>query len=157
MNYSCPLDELKSLYQRIFWLKKIYSLKGYTYADFKKSVEENERDFLMKKRKMNEDIKNFDVYFLDITTGRLIKTTQIKSTDDYNHYMFHLHHYIKDYEKNKKWYDERGIKQKLILMPIIVHEYVHNQGIKAISDEEFKARFKISKWDLIFNRKYSAY
>ncbi len=110
------------------------------------------------KPSMNEDIKEFDIFILT-KSGQLKKIDWIKSTDDYNHYMLNLHHYIPrhDFNKNRKWYEERKIKQKLILMPIVTHEAVHNIGIKNYSDEEFKARYKISKWDLLFNRKFSEY
>ena len=112
----------------------------------------------MSKYNMNEDIKKYDVFFLT-KNGKLIKTDKIKSINDYNHYYYSLHHYIlkQSYEKNKKWYDDRGIKQKLILIPIFIHEQIHNIAIKNITDEEFRSRFKISRWDLLFNRKYSSY
>ena len=78
---------------------------------------------------MNEDIAKYGVFGLT-HTGELVRVP-VFSTDDYNHYTHHLHHFIKqqDYKKNKAWYDERGIKQKLILLPIYLHEFVHYQGI----------------------------
>ena len=107
---------------------------------------------------MNEDIKKFNIFLLT-KSGRLIKIDWIKSINDYNHYQFNLHHYIpkQDYNKNIEWYKERGIEQKLILMPINIHEAIHNIGIKIFTDEEFKARFKISRWALIFCKKHSEY
>lgn len=112
----------------------------------------------MKKPSMNEDIKEFDIFLLT-KTGRLVKIDWIKSTDDYNHYIFNLHHFIprQDYNNNRQWYKDRKIKQKLILMPINIHEAIHNIGIKNLSDEEFKTRFKISRRDLIFNKKTTSY
>lgn len=110
------------------------------------------------KSSMNDDIKEFDIFRLT-KSGRLIKIDWIKSTDDYNHYLAHLHHYIPkhDFNKNRHWYEERGIKQKLILVSIILHEHIHNIGIKTLSDEEFEQKYKISRWELIFNRKHSKY
>lgn len=158
MNYRCPLDELRSLYQRIFYLEAIYKLENFTYKKFKKIFERNERNFEMQKHSMNEDILKYDIFVLT-RKGELIKTDQIKSTDDYNHFVFSLHHYIlkQHYNRNPQWYEDRGIKQKLILMPIAVHEQLHGQAIRNISDNEFKSRYKISRWDLLFNRKYSYY
>lgn len=107
---------------------------------------------------MDEEIKKYPIYIIN-TSGKLIKTNRIKSTKDYNHNQCNLHHYIpySDYEQNKQWYIERGIEQKLILMTIPLHEQLHNQAIKNLTDEEFKAKYKISKYELIFNRKYSDY
>src|SRR5699024_1914864 len=91
--------------------------------------------------------------------GLLLPTKQITSTKDYNHYTHNLHHYIKKavYDKNKEWYIDRGINQKLILLPEQLHEQVHNQAIKNLSDAEFEKVYKISRWELLFNRKYSKY
>ena len=107
---------------------------------------------------MDKDIKRFPLFQLT-PQGSLIPIQWISSIGDYNHSVYHLHHYIQKqyYDKNEKWYKERGIKQKLILMPIKVHEQVHSQAIRTLSDEEFLKRYRISKWDLIFNRKYSKY
>ena len=106
---------------------------------------------------MNDDILKYPIYVF--RNGKLKRTFRIKSTDDYDHYLFNLHHYIEKqhYESNKQWYEDRGIKQFLILLPVVIHEQLHGNAIKNLSDEEFKSRYKISKWDLLFNRKYSGY
>ncbi len=106
---------------------------------------------------MNEDIKEFGVYGLT-HTGNLVNVP-VYSTDDYNHNTHQIHHYIKqqEYKREKPVFDRLGIKQKLILLPIYVHEQVHNTAIKNMTDEEFLKRFHISRWDLIFNRRYSKY
>ena len=105
---------------------------------------------------MNQDIKKYPVYMLQ--DGRLT-TCDICSVNDYNHYRYNLHHYIKqqDYKRNEQWYKERGIEQKLILLPISTHEQVHQQAIKNLTDEEFEDKYGISRWELVFNRKYSDY
>lgn len=107
---------------------------------------------------MNQDIQKYDVYILT-RAGFLKKTDKIKSTKDYDHYAFNLHHYIKkqSYDKNPEWYEQRGIKQKLILMPVETHEQVHNRAIANLSDDDFYYWYNISRWDLIFNRKHSKY
>lgn len=109
----------------------------------------------MRKHNMNEDIKKYDIFLLT-KSGKLRQIHWLKSTKDYNHYYLNLHHFIEKqhYEDNKQWYDERGIKQFLILMPVKIHEQLHGTAIKNLSNEEFKARYKISKRALLFNRKY---
>jgi len=112
----------------------------------------------MKKSTMNEDIKEFDIFTLT-PSGKLRPVTNIFSVNDYNHYSYNLHHYIKqqDWERSKQWFIDHNIKQKLFLLPINIHEQLHFQAIHNLSDEEFEAAYKISRWDLIFNRKYSKY
>ncbi len=105
---------------------------------------------------MNEEIEKYQIYVLN-TAGQLIRIHCIKSTNDYEHNRFALHHYIpyQAYIRNSKWYEKRGIKQKLILISHICHEHIHNMSIKILTDEEFEQKYKISKWKLIYNRKHS--
>lgn len=95
---------------------------------------------------MNDDIKEFPVYGL---CRQGLVPIEIHSTDDYNHFTHHLHHYIKqqDWKRNQKWFEERGIEQKLILMPVQVHVDLHN----CISN--FKEKYNIDRSKLIFNRR----
>lgn len=101
---------------------------------------------------MNKDIKLYPIYIFK--DGLLLPTKQITSTKDYNHYTHNLHHYIKKavYDKNKEWFEERGIKQKLILVEIPLHEQLHYQAIHNLSDEEFKNKYKISRDILIYRK-----
>lgn len=105
---------------------------------------------------MQEDIQRYSIYGL--SDGKLIPLS-IENVKQYNHYTHNLHHYIKkgEYARNQKWYDERGIKQKLILLPIYLHEQVHLQAVKNLSDAEFLDKYKISRWELLFNRRHSEY
>jgi hypothetical protein len=105
---------------------------------------------------MNDDIKKYPVYAL---SNQGLVPIEITSTNDYNHMTHQLHHFIKQqsYNGNKDWYDNKGIEQKLILLPNFVHEQVHQQAIKNLTDEEFEEKFKISRWELIFNRRHSNY
>lgn len=105
---------------------------------------------------MQEDISRFPIYGL--SDGKLIPLS-IENLKQYNHFTHNLHHFIKkgDYARNQKWYDERGIKQKLILLPIYLHEQVHLQAVKNLTDEEFENKYKISRWELLFNRRHSEY
>ena len=105
---------------------------------------------------MQEDISRYPIYGL--SNGKLIPLS-IENVKQYNHFTHNLHHYIKkgEYARNQKWYDERGIKQKLILLPIYLHEQVHLQAVKNLTDEEFENKYKISRWELLFNRRHSEY
>lgn len=111
----------------------------------------------MVKNSINADLACYPVYSL--THRGELMLSGVTSTDDYNHLTHHIHHYIRQgaYAGNKDWYDNHGIKQKLILLPVWVHEQVHNTAIKNLTDEEFVQRFKISRWDLVFNKRYSKY
>lgn len=122
----------------------------------KRIVDSMEKPKKKKPKVMNDEIKKYPIYMLN-TSGQLIQVNNIKSTNDYNHNQFALHHYIpyQSYIKNQKWYEENGINQKLILMSHICHEHIHNIGIKTLSDEEFESKYKISKWKLIYNTKHS--
>lgn len=108
---------------------------------------------------MNEDLKQYPIYAL-MTNGLFYKLENVKSTSDYNHFTHHIHHYIKqqEYKRDKQWFDDRGIKQKLFLVPVWLHMIIHNNpdGMM-MSDSEFEEKFKVSRWDLLFNRKYSKY
>lgn len=102
---------------------------------------------------MQEDINRFPIYGL--SDGKLIPLS-IENVKQYNHFTHNLHHFIKkgEYARNQAWYDERGIKQKLILLPIYLHLAVHSSPASPnISDEQFLEKFRINKWDLLFNRK----
>lgn len=106
---------------------------------------------------MQEDIQRYSIYGL--SDGKLIPLS-IENVKQYNHFTHNLHHYIKkgEYARNKAWYDERGIKQKLILLPIWVHLAVHQSPAGAnLSDEQFKQKVGISRWELLFNRRHTEY
>lgn len=158
MTYQCPLEEMQHLIIRQMILKEKYNITNSDIYDMEYRIKEREREFKMRKHDMNKDIQEFDIYVLT-RSGKLKQIFWIKSTNDYNHHLFNLHHFIEKqhYRDNEQWYKERGIKQKLILLPVFIHEQVHGIAIKNLSDEEFKSRYKISKWDLLFNRKFSEY
>lgn len=151
-----PHKEIRDLIIRLRFLKRTYGITESEIYDIRWYLDQLERDFMKKKPTMNEDIKKYPIFTLT-DSGKLIRVDWIKSTANYNHYEYNLHHFIKDYHKNQSWYDERSIKQKLILVPIELHEQIHNQAIKNLNDEEFLKEYKISRWELIFNRKHSEY
>ena len=94
-----------------------------------------------------------EIYLLN-TSGKLIKIN-INSLEQYNHSRCELHHFIQyqAYVQNSEWYEERGIKQKLILVSKICHEHIENRGIKVLTDEEFFNRYKIRRSELLFSKK----
>ena len=105
-------------------------------------------------RDFNEEIKKYPIFI--IRNGQIERYYGIESINDYDHSIMQLHHYIKDYERNKSYYDKNGIEQKLFLIPVQMHEQIHLRGIKTMTDEEFEDTYGISRWDLIYNRKYYA-
>lgn len=108
---------------------------------------------------MNEDLKKYPLYCIGYN-GKLMPCTWITSTNDYNHSVMNIHHYIPKglYKRAKNWFDDHGIEQKLIYMPSWLHMIVHNEPMaESVPDEEFLNRFKISRWDLVFNKRYSRY
>lgn len=108
-------------------------------------------------KEMNAEIVKYKTYLLT-KKGRLAEIN-LCSVDDYNHNVMQLHHFIlfKDYLRNKEWFDKNGIEQKLILMPITVHEQVHQQAVKNLSDDDFLYKYGISRWNLLFSRKNTRY
>lgn len=110
-----------------------------------------------KKRKdMAAELEKFkNSVFLLNKLGGLIKI-RLNSLADYDHSRFELHHFIQYslYTGNEEWFEERGIKQKLILVSKICHEHIENRGTKTLTDSEFERKYKISRWKLLFNRKH---
>lgn len=105
---------------------------------------------------MAKEIEKYkDSIYLLNPAGKLIKI-QINSLSDYNHSKCELHHFIQyhAYIQNPQWYEDRGIKQKLILVSKICHEHIEDRGIKILSDKEFEQKYKISRWKLIFNKNH---
>lgn len=133
-------------------ISEYYKLKD------KLCLDEVER-FNLKNPTMNDDIKEYGV--LGLTHNGELVPIPVYSTADYDHFTHQIHHYIKQQnystESQKKWFADRGIEQKLILLPVWVHNQVHNTATTNYSDKEFERRFKISRWDLLFNRRYSEY
>ena len=102
---------------------------------------------------MDREIEQYPVYVLG-RRGKLVRTQRVQSTRDYNHCLIHLHHYIpyNEYWKHYQWFRDRGIEQKLILLPIPMHEQVHNIAIRNMSDKEFEEYYGIKRETLIFKK-----
>ena len=101
---------------------------------------------------LNEDIKEFPIF--KIVGNRLVPAPEITCINDYIHGAYDLHHYIKaqSYKHNREWYEQNGIKQKLILMPREVHVHLENP-VYNLTDEKFFKRYHIPKDMLLFNKK----
>lgn len=96
---------------------------------------------------MNDDIKEFPIFMVN-RNGNLKQIYTIKSTDDYNHIAFELHHFIpKTIGKiNKELYNRLKPMQRLFLLPKEVHQKLHG------SAESFD--YNGFKWyDLLFSRR----
>ena len=113
---------------------------------------------MIPKKNMKKELEKYKNRVYKLVNGEL-KLIYLASLDDYDHSVYELHHFIQyqAYERNPEWYKERGIEQKLILVTKICHEHIENRGIKILTDEEFERLYKISRWKLIFNRRYSEY
>lgn len=96
---------------------------------------------------MNNDIKQFKKFIF--YHGKLLPAEWITSTEDYNHFTHHLHHYIKKqvWEKRKDWFIKNGIEQKLILLPAQCHLDVHS------SCRKFKEKWGVDRELLIWRNK----
>ncbi len=101
---------------------------------------------------MNADIKAFKVY--KISAGKLELAPEITDIHSYNHQCMQLHHYIKaqSYKNRPEWYEQNDLKEKLILMPTIMHEHLESP-IYGLSDEAFYKKYKIQKKVLLFNKR----
>lgn len=103
---------------------------------------------------MDREIEQYPVYVLG-RRGRLVRTQRVHSTRDYNHCLIHLHHYIpyNEYWKHYQWFKDRGIEQKLILLPIPMHEQLHYIAISNLSEKEFEEEYGMPRSELIFYKK----
>lgn len=101
---------------------------------------------------MNDDIKAFEVF--GIKGGQLVRLPEIIDIYSYNHQYMQLHHFIKaqSYKRNEKWYKKNGIRQKLILMPAIMHEHLESP-IFGLTDKDFFNKYRIERKKLLFNKK----
>ena len=106
---------------------------------------------------MNDDIKKYGVTVVN-PDGSMFECDEINSTNDYNHVLCQIHHYIKStkYHDNKQWYLDRGIEQKLFLLPTLMHLHLENP-IHMLTDDIFFEKYHIKKEQLLFNRKTSEY
>lgn len=104
---------------------------------------------------MQKEIERFNdsIYLLN-KSGGLVKI-YLTTLNQYNHSNCELHHYIpySDYVQRPKWYEDRGIKQKLILVSKVCHEHIEHRGIEVLTDEEFYRKYHIRRSELLFKRR----
>lgn len=112
---------------------------------------------------MNVEIKKYQgrIYYLEerfdaygnIKTPSVEPADWITDTTCYDHCSFELHHMIKftHYEQNKKWYQEHGLENCLILIRKKMHQHLENP-IHELPNEVFYNTYKINKWELVFDK-----
>ena len=94
-------------------------------------------------KKIN-DTDRYPLYFFDLKT-KTIRKCQRKPF--YNSWELNFHHYIKKtkYDKNPSKYT--GTQQKLILLPVKMHQELEHGGI---SDQKFFERYGITRDELLY-------
>lgn len=97
---------------------------------------------------MNEDIEKYPIFML--YNKEIMPITWIKSTSDYNHYVYQLHHFVrKTIRKNSlSFYKRVEHLQKLILIPSKMNYDLENMG-----EDTFYNEYGIDKNTLVFSRK----
>ena len=141
-----PLEEMRDLIIRQQYLMKKYNITESDIYDIEYYLKELDWQFNQTKIMMNDEIKKFPIYLLN-SSGELVRIYSINSTEDYNHFYFHLHHYIRkqDYYRNQDWYIKNGIEQKLILLRIPIHEQLHYNAVKNLSEQEFTDKYGVKR------------
>lgn len=96
---------------------------------------------------MNDDIKKYPVYIL--YAGVLQTAEWVKDTGKYDHYNWHLHHFVrKTIRKNSpKFYERVEHLQKLILIPVEM-----NYDLETMGEARFLKKWGLNKNDLVFSR-----
>lgn len=96
---------------------------------------------------MNEDIEKYPCYL--VYNGVMQKVDWITSTECYNHYCYHLHHFIrKSIRKNSPdFYKKVEHLQRLILMPSKM-----NYDLETMGEQKFFEKYGMDKNNLVFSR-----
>ncbi|MDD3238243.1 MAG: hypothetical protein PHV37_09130 [Candidatus Gastranaerophilales bacterium] len=104
---------------------------------------------------MNNEINKYPIFALTPEGTLEDVSSIINSTDDYNHYLAELHHFVPytDWEMNTKNV-KNIVEQKLILLPKACHQHLENSDFRMPKDE-FEKVYKINPEHLLFdiNRK----
>lgn len=98
---------------------------------------------------MNKEIKKYKVFY--VHAGQLEETFFVENIGCYDHYTVQLHHFVPhtDWEKNTRNVREKT-DQKLILMPIAMHQHLENPVYK-LDKESFKKLYGIHPNELLFD------
>ena len=96
---------------------------------------------------LNEDILKYPCYLF--YNGVMQKIDWLTSTESYNHYVYHLHHFIrKSVRKNSPdFYKRVEHLQKLILMPKQL-----NLDLEELGEDKFYKKWGMDKNNLVFSR-----
>ena len=99
----------------------------------------------MKDSPMNEDIKKYPIFLL--SNGKLRRIYNVKSTDDYNHFILELHHFLgQTIRKNDpEFYKKVEHLQKLIFLKKDTH-----RGLPNYTDKKCLTETGMNKRDLMF-------
>lgn len=102
----------------------------------------------MKQPSMNEDLLEYGAYILQ-KDGTLIPAKWLYNTAQYDHWKYHMNHFIrKSIRKNSpEFYKRIKHLQKMILMPAQM-----NLDLETMGEEAFYKKYGINKYDLVFSR-----
>lgn len=97
---------------------------------------------------MNDDIRKYPCYLL--YNRSLQKIDWLQSIESYNHYVYQLHHFIRQsVRKNSPdFYKRVEHLQRLILMPSAC-----NYDLESMGEDAFRKKWGMDKNSLVFNRK----
>lgn len=107
---------------------------------------------------MNNEIKNYDVFFLH-DNGKLVQVFNVLSTTDYNHYFYEAHHFVPytDWVLNTKNVQSLT-DQRIIIMRKITHQHLENPEHR-LKRDKFIEIYNIAPEELLFdvNRRNGIY
>ena len=97
---------------------------------------------------IKDDLKEFPVY--------LYRNKLLVQVDPIENWGCGLqaHHYIKqqDWKRNRSWYEARGISQKIIFVPVVLHEQIHYTAVKNLNEADFESHYGYKRSDFLFKR-----
>jgi len=96
---------------------------------------------------MNDDIKKYPCYM--VYNLKMTKADWLTSTDSYNHYAYHLHHFVRKTirKTDPDFYERVEHLQRLILMPAQM-----NLDLESLGEESFYKKWGMDKNNLVFSR-----
>jgi hypothetical protein len=100
-----------------------------------------------------KDLLKYPVYKYYVDTKSIFEVD--KDDLHYNRLRVQAHHYIKqqDYKRNQQWYDLNGLKQKIFLLPIVMHEQLHYTAVKNMDEKQFLDYYGYDREYFLFNRR----
>jgi len=108
----------------------------------------------MFKKNMQKEIKKYqgNIYYFDKDSKQILPAEWIVNLDSYNHFEYELHHYVPytDWEHNTKNVREQVNKNRLILLPKVMHQHLENPLYK-LSRKDFERVYGIDPINLLFD------